>query len=142
MNNMALDQIPSSPQQLTVYFDGLCHLCSREINHYRKNAFAERLRFVDITESQFNPTQEGVDPFAVHRSMHVKRPNGDIIDGVDAFIEIWRTLPGYLWLAQTVSLKPVHALAKLGYSVFAKIRPLLPRKSRDCEESPYCEIHR
>jgi predicted DCC family thiol-disulfide oxidoreductase YuxK len=62
------------------------------------------------------------------------------VTGVDAFIEIWKVLPGYGWLARTVSIPPVHALAGLGYAVFAKIRPLLPRKTRSCEDSPYCEV--
>jgi hypothetical protein len=31
---------------------------------------------------------------------------------------------------------------ELGYVVFSKVRPYLPRKKFDCDGSPYCEIPR
>lgn len=39
---------------LSVYFDGLCPLCSREIGHYRKAVGNENISFVDITHVDFN----------------------------------------------------------------------------------------
>lgn len=126
---------------VTIYFDGLCPLCSREIDHYRKARGAHRLRFVDITSPQFDAASEGVDPHLVHKVMHVKGVDGRFHTGVDAFIHIWKTLPGYRWLAKVVRKKPIHRVAEIGYAGFARVRPYLPRKKReDCSQSPYCEM--
>lgn len=127
-------------QVLTVFFDGLCQLCSREIDHYRKKRGADRIRFVDITSADFHAENEGVDPILVHQVMHVKTAEGRIVTGVDSFVEIWRTLPSYGWLAKTIEIRPVRLFADQAYSVFAKLRPYLPRKKADCSQSPYCEM--
>jgi predicted DCC family thiol-disulfide oxidoreductase YuxK len=130
MNNMGI----------TVYFDGLCPLCSREINHYRHQVGAEQINFCDITDANFNAKQEGVDPFLVHKVMHVKKANGSLSVGVHAFIEIWQTLPKYRWAARAAKNPIIFFFLHIAYQIFAKIRPLLPRKTRECEASPFCEI--
>lgn len=123
----------------TVYFDGLCPLCSREIEHYQNSAGSAAIRFVDITHSGFDARVEGVDPKKVHQHLHVKDSQGRIRTGVDGFIEIWRQLPRYQWLATAANPAPVKAALRIGYSIFAKIRPLLPRRTRSCEASPFCD---
>lgn len=136
MNNMKSQEFLPT----TVYFDGLCRLCSREIEHYRKQPGADRLRFVDITRPEFDAAQEGVDPHQVHRVMHVRRPDGTLALGVDAFIAIWAVLPRYRWAGKLANRAGVRAGLDVGYWAFAKVRPWLPRKTRDCETSPYCEV--
>ncbi len=123
---------------VTIYYDGLCRLCSREINHYRKMKGAHALRFVDITSPDFDSAEEGVDPVRVHRTMHVKDQLGHLHLGVDAFIRIWDELPALRNVARLARKKPVHLVLEAGYAVFARIRPLLPKKS--CQDSPYCEV--
>ena len=123
-----------------VYFDGLCPLCSREIDHYRKQRGAESLRFVDITAADFNAEAEGVDPIAVHKEMHVKTSDGRLVTGVDAFIEIWKVLPRYGFAARLAQKSFIKPTLDFGYHIFAAVRPYLPRKAQGCEASPYCEI--
>lgn len=122
----------------TVYFDGLCHLCSREIEHYRKMKGAENLRFMDITSAEFDAVREGLDPRAVHAELHVRDDEGKVHVGVDAFVKIWSHLAALRWLGPVVAVRPVHWLLEGGYFCFAKVRPFLPRKS--CASSPYCDI--
>lgn len=125
---------------ITVYFDGLCRLCSREIRHYQKLEGADRVRFVDIAQADFKAEKEGVDPVDIHRTMHVRDRNGKLQLGVDAFICIWSELPSLRFLVPLAKLAPIHFILRCGYFVFSKIRPLLPRKN--CETSPYCEVKR
>ena len=98
MNNMGI----------TVFFDGLCPLCSREIEHYKRQNGADKILFKDITEPSFHPQAEGVDPVLVHKVMHVKRTNGSMALGLDAFIEIWKNLPSFTWMARTAEIRPIH----------------------------------
>ncbi len=128
-----------STNKLSIYYDGLCPLCSREIDHYRKARGADQLRFVDITSVGFQAETEGLDPQEVHRVMHVKTADGRVHTEVEAFIQIWKVLPGYGWMARLVSSAPIRPLANVGYRGFARIRPWLPRKKADCSASPYCE---
>lgn len=128
--------------RLKVYYDGLCRLCSREVSHYRGQKGSERIEFVDICAPGFDAAAEGLDPRQVHKVMHVRRLDGTIATRVDAFIEIWKVLPRYRSLARFATQPAVHSAMELGYTVFAHIRPWLPRKKSDsgCEDSPYCEV--
>jgi len=125
---------------IRVYFDGLCHLCSREIDHYRTQRGSEHIEFVDITAPGFDPESEGLDPVRVHRAMHVRRADGTLAVGVDAFIELWEWMPRYR-LAARVSRSPVpRFFLRVGYRMFAAARPYLPKRGRGCEQSPYCGL--
>jgi predicted DCC family thiol-disulfide oxidoreductase YuxK len=129
-----------SRRVVTVFYDGLCVLCSREIDHYRNQMGADALRFVDITNVQFDAQREGVDPFLVHKVMHAKTADGQLRTEVDAFIAIWEQLPRYHFAARLASHAWLRPILDLGYQGFARIRPWLPRRDRKgCEQSPYCE---
>ena len=52
-----MDRKPTWP--LTLYFDGECPLCAREIKTLRGRAAPERLRFVDIRDEDFEPESIG-----------------------------------------------------------------------------------
>ena len=60
------------PARLSVYFDGLCPLCSREIAHYRKRVTPEAVEFVDIAAPGFDPVALGFDRVRVHRHLHAR----------------------------------------------------------------------
>lgn len=129
----------------TVYYDGLCAVCSREIDHYRRSRGADQIDFVDICGVGFDPSAHGLDPFGVHKVMHVKRRDGSLATRVDAFIAIWETLPGYTWLARWARAPFIRPILELGYDLFVFIRPWLPRRkatAAQCDTSPYCDINR
>lgn len=140
MNNMKSKEESQKATFLKVYYDGLCKVCSGEINHYRKQRGSEQIQFIDICAPGFDARAEGVDPVAVHQVMHVKRSDGNLATRVDAFIEIWSALPKYRWLAQVARTRVARYGLDAGYSIFTKMRPLLPRYARaeDCKDSPYC----
>lgn len=117
-------------------------MCSREMDHYRKQEGAENIAFVDICSSDFDATKEALDPLQVHKVMHVRRKDGTIATRVDAFIAIWETLPRFKILAKIAKARLIKPGLEVGYSCFAAIRPILPRysKNADCQDSPYCEL--
>jgi predicted DCC family thiol-disulfide oxidoreductase YuxK len=121
---------------LTVYYDGLCPLCSREIDYYRKRVTTAAVHFVDIADWSFNARTEGLDPRRIHRVMHVK-VNEEVRTGLEAFIAIWDVVPGFGWLARLARTPGFHGLMTVGYRVFALVRPWLPRRRAPCE-SGFC----
>lgn len=135
MNNMDMQR------KITVYFDGLCKLCSKEINHYKKQKGSHQIHFIDICSGHFDAKKEGLDPYLVHKIMHVRRADGTMATRVDAFIEIWKYLPRYYFLAQWSQNSILKKIMEFGYSGFTVVRPYLPRYSNnsECQDSPYCE---
>ncbi|NDD91802.1 DUF393 domain-containing protein, partial [bacterium] len=126
---------PMTSPVLTVYYDGLCVVCSREIEHYQKKDRANAVRWVDITSAEFSASQEGLDEREVHRVMHVRDSSGQLHTEVDAFIAIWRVIPGFRPLARIASWWGARLGLNLGYQIFVRIRPFLPRrKSSVCDD--------
>jgi predicted DCC family thiol-disulfide oxidoreductase YuxK len=123
---------------VTLYYDGLCPLCSREIAHYRKKTGGDALRFIDVTDPKFDAAEQGLDPKRINRVMHVK-VGDELRVGVDAFIAVWEAIPSYRRLARIARLPGMHGLLTLGYHFFALPRPWLPRRKRLLCESGKCQ---
>lgn len=128
--------------ELSVYYDGACHICSREIFAYAKRDRHQKIRFVDIAHNSFDPIKEGLDPQAIQRAMHVKDQAGQIYTGIEAFIQMWKVLPNMSWAAKLAKLPILNPTLKFFYHVFAEhIRPKLPKRKVDCS-SGTCELKR
>lgn len=113
-----------------IFYDGLCHLCTSEIRHYRKHPKADRLHFIDISVPTFDAKAMGLDPKEVHRVMHVRRADGSIATAVDAFIAIWEALGSFALLRWLFAQRWLRPGLDLGYHAFAKVRPYLPKRSK------------
>lgn len=125
-------------KKLTIYYDGACHLCSREVETYRSKDQEDRLKLVDISRSDFSAQKEGLDPQEVHRFFHVRKKNGEVVKGLEAFNAIWKELNIFKPLQLMADLPLTRDLMKLGYQAFAKVRPYLPKR-KTCEDDS-CEI--
>jgi predicted DCC family thiol-disulfide oxidoreductase YuxK len=128
-------------QQLTVYFDGLCPLCSREIKFYRSKASATKIDWQDITEPGFDPDSHGLDKVKIHQSFHVKTKDGKVIAGVEAFISIVSSNPRAIGSMEQLAMSlermglPTFPPTSCGRSVSLNgnrwvliAKPLLPRQ--------------
>ena len=113
-------------EPLTVFYDGLCPLCAREIAYYRRRAPADAVRFADIAAADFDAARHGLDPVRVH-VMHARRGE-TLYTGVEAFIALWDALPGFRHWAWLARQPGVHGLLRAGYRAFAAARPWLPRR--------------
>lgn len=110
---------------LTVYFDGSCPLCQREIGFYRRMPAAQALGWVDV--SQPAELGAGLDCRAAMARFHVRDANGQLFSGAAAFSRLWRQLPGWRWLGWLSAVPPVSWLAELAYRLFLPVRPWLQR---------------
>ncbi|MEM6388089.1 MAG: DUF393 domain-containing protein [Pseudomonadota bacterium] len=112
---------PSGPD-LTVYYDGACPLCTAEISHYETREGADRLCFVNVAAAQ-SDAGPGLDRDAALKRFHVRKADGTLISGAAAFIEIWRVLPGWRWLARFARVPGVPWLLERAYRIFLPVRP-------------------
>ncbi len=113
----------------TVYFDGACPVCSREIAHYKTRAGAERLAFVDVSAAPGadDPAPDLSRTEALAR-MHARLPDGTLVSGAAAFAALWSALPGWRWLGRLVALPGPRYLAEGAYRLFLFARPLWRRR--------------
>lgn len=107
---------------ITVYYDGKCGLCSKEINHYRKIAPEGIFEWQDITESADELAVEGITLSEGLKLLHAKDNDQRMHVGVDAFILIWRQLYKWRLLAWFVSLPVIRQSSNFAYRVFANWR--------------------
>ena len=125
-------------KELSVFYDGKCHLCFREIQHYAKKDRHKKLDLIDISTSEFRAEKYGLSTREVNLHMHVKDQQGNVFKGIDAFIEIWKRIPPYHLLIPVFDNKVLRPLWLKSYDLFAQhIRPKLPK--RNCENG-YCSV--
>ena len=107
---------------ITVFYDGKCGLCSKEINHYRKIAPSNIFNWQDITESADELNKEGISLSEGLRLLHAKDEEGLVYVGVDAFILIWKQLRRWRVLGFLVGLPIIRQIANTAYLTFANWR--------------------
>jgi predicted DCC family thiol-disulfide oxidoreductase YuxK len=107
---------------ITVFYDGKCGLCSKEINHYRKIAPVGIFYWQDITESTDDLKKEGISLSKGLKLLHAKDEEGLMHVGVDAFILIWKQLKRWRILAFFVELPIIRQIANILYRYFARWR--------------------
>ena len=107
---------------VTVYYDGICKMCSKEINYYKKIAPPKCLRWVDIARNGNALENYNVSQQEALLYLHVKDASGKLHIGVDAFKVIWSHLPNWRWLSILLNFSPIHFLAQKLYTLFANNR--------------------
>jgi len=116
------------PSPLTVYFDGSCPLCRREIAMYRSLPAAQSLHWVDVSEGA--PLGPDLSCEAAMRRFHVRDSQGRLLGGGAAFACLWRALPGWRVLGWVMAWPPMSWLLELAYRAFLPLRPALQRLAR------------
>ncbi|MDD2161705.1 DUF393 domain-containing protein [Pseudomonas sp. MIL19] len=109
---------------LTLYYDGDCPLCAREIQLLRKRASAERLSLVDISREDFQAETTGYSKEILQNRLHARFADGEWVTGLDATLWSWRAAGLDRWAAPLTwpALRPV---LELGYRLFCRLRPHL-----------------
>ncbi len=111
--------------QFTVYFDGSCPLCRREISHYRRLNGADDISWVDVSKEDAERIGADVSREAALSRFHVRGRDGQVVSGAAAFAELWTALPLLYWFGRVLGLPGVRHLAELFYHVFLVVRRLL-----------------
>ncbi len=109
----------------TVYFDGACPLCRREIGFYRRRRGAERIRWVDVGRSACEVVDDDLCRREALSRFHVRLADGRLVSGARAFAELWSQLPGWRALGRCARLPAVTPLLEAAYRAFLRVRPVL-----------------
>jgi predicted DCC family thiol-disulfide oxidoreductase YuxK len=109
---------------LTLYFDGDCPLCAREIKLLSARATPDRLLFVDISAEAFDATPLGFTAADMASSLHARFADGTWVTGLDATLWSWRAAGLGAWAAP-LSWRLTRPLLNIGYRLFCRWRPHL-----------------
>lgn len=112
---------------LTVYFDGGCPVCSREIAAYQRQPGSEACRWVDVSGCDVAALGAGLDRSKALARLHVRRADGSLVDGAAAFVLMWQALPATRWLGRLAAVPPLPWLLERAYRAFLRLRPLWRR---------------
>jgi predicted DCC family thiol-disulfide oxidoreductase YuxK len=107
---------------LTVYYDGKCGLCRREIEYYKRVGPADRFVWLDIATDPASLADLDISQADALRRLHARDASGVVYVGVAAFIAIWQGLNYWRYLAMIVNLPFLKPLAAFTYDRFADYR--------------------
>ncbi|MBO0346664.1 thiol-disulfide oxidoreductase DCC family protein [Roseibium limicola] len=107
---------------LTVFYDGKCGLCSREIAHFQKRQNTQNIVWHDIAHTPAALGGTGLSQSEALLFMRVRDDTGTVHSGVDAFIALWDQFPGWKALARLLRLPIAYQIAQALYHLFAHLR--------------------
>jgi len=114
---------------LTVWYDGACPLCIREIALMRRLDRRNAIRFTDIsTPAAACP----IDRQLLLERFHASE-NGQLLSGAAAFAAMWREIPLLRPLGLFARLPAVLAILEALYLQFLKVRPHIQKRLKPIE---------
>lgn len=123
---------------LTLWYDGTCPLCIREINLMRRLDRRSALCFLDAgkADAAACPLERSL----LLARFHVRTREGRLLDGAAAFAAVWRELPLLRPLGELARLPGALWLLEGAYRAFLRVRPQLQRWVRrlagpSCDET-------
>lgn len=106
----------------TVYFDGGCPVCSREIAMYQREQGADTVNWVDVASCEVTALGHGLSRETAMARLHLRLPDGSLVSGAEAFTGLWRRLPRWAWLGSLLGTRATLWLLEAGYRSFLVIR--------------------
>jgi predicted DCC family thiol-disulfide oxidoreductase YuxK len=111
---------------ITLYFDGRCPLCLREVRWLAGRADPARLRLVDVHDDlalacDRTPARE--EMLAI---LHARTASGQWLTGVEATVAAWQAAGAGVWVRWLI-WPGVRRLSWLLYRLFARYRHRLAR---------------
>lgn len=124
-NSVSGGDKPGQPD-LTVWFDGECPLCVREIRFMRRLDSRRRINFVEVNSLEACP----IDKSELLARFHAREHGKEIVSGAAAFAAMWRRIPLFRPVGELARIKPVLWVLERLYVMFLSIRPWLQRRLR------------
>ena len=120
-----------APYPLTVFFDGACHICAREIALMKRLDRRRQLEFCDFSNQEYDAASSGFAAADLGTVIHVRWADGSVITGVEVFRAMWEAV-GLGVLARLSRLSLVEPLVLRAYVWFARNRLQLTGRLNPC----------
>lgn len=119
----SMENEASEAPTVTVWYDGDCPLCLREIRLMRRLDRRDAIHFVDVHEGRDCP----LDPQVLLERFHAQEQSQPLVSGAAAFAAMWRAIPLLRPLGLLARNRVMLAALEKTYVVFLRYRPRLQR---------------
>ena len=129
-----------APAEATLFWDGACPLCRREIAYYKwLDSGERRVEWIDVQAEPERLEAHGVTLEAALARIHGLDRRGALLVGMPAFLAVWEVLPYWRLLPPIVrSLPFAMPLIDRAYAWWAKRRLGISARVRALEEGSAC----
>ena len=129
--------------KLTIFFDGGCPLCKREVDFLQSRNQKEYLSFIDINSSDFSlDFKNGITYKQAMERIHGLKSDGSVIKDIKVFQEAY-DLIGLGWIYAPTKLPVFDKFIGFIYGLWAKYRLKItfrPSIEKLCEERG-CDLY-
>lgn len=105
---------------LTIFYDGTCPLCRKEMDALRLYDEGEQLVLVDINSDAFSAHPD-IDPQKAMTILHAKDDTGSVLLGLDVTAAAWKAVGKKPWV-QCLRWPVIRWFADWSYILFANNR--------------------
>ena len=116
---------------LTIFFDGACPICNREIALMKRLDRRRQLEFCDFSAQEYDAASSGFAAADLGAVIHARWADGTVIAGVEVFRAMWEAV-GLGFLARLSRHSLVEPLVLKAYAWFARNRLRLTGRSHAC----------
>ncbi len=116
---------------LTVFYDGACPICAREMALMKRLDRTQRLTLLDFSLAGFDAAPTGLAVADLSAVIHAEWADGTVITGVEVFRAIWEAV-GLGFLSRLSRLPLVAPLMTKAYGWFARNRLRLTGRNNAC----------
>ncbi|MGI9276826.1 MAG: thiol-disulfide oxidoreductase DCC family protein [Endozoicomonas sp.] len=114
--------------KITVFYDGVCPLCLREVARWREAPFTCEVEWLDITGQDEQLREKGIDPASALLELHTMTDDGQIRTSIDSYGLLLSQLKRWRWLGQLMLLPVIRPMLKWAYDWMTRVR--LKREGR------------
>src|SRR4051812_41178068 len=105
---------------MTLFYDGRCPLCVREMRALRRRDRATRLHFVDVRAADFTvPSGATLDDMLA--ATHARTAQGRLVAGVETVRRAYEAV-GLGWLLAPTAWRPLRGISERAYAWLARHR--------------------
>ena len=109
-------------EKLTIFFDGECPLCKREVDFLKSKNQKRSLKLIDINCSDFDLYfNYGITYKQAMERIHALKSDGSIITDIEVFQEAYKLI-GFGWIYAPTKLPIIDKLIEFIYRLWAKYR--------------------
>ena len=129
--------------KLTIFFDGACPLCKREVRFLQSKNHKGYLKFIDINNPDFSlELRYGITYKQAMERIHALKSDGSVIKDINVFQEAYGLID-LGWVFAPTKIPVFDYLSKFIYRVWAKYRlkvTFRPSLEKLCAEKG-CELN-
>ena len=108
--------------KITVFYDGVCPLCVREVSRWREAPFSCDVEWFDITGQDEKLREKGIDPRAALLELHTLTDDGQVRTSIDSYGLLLSQLKRWRWLGWLMLLPVIRPMLKWTYDWMTRVR--------------------